>query len=311
MIDFIEIIEGDTIEAYGKTLYRIRATRNFTVNGTFKIKKDERGGYVDNISDNFYHAWVDEDSIVVNYYIEEAIIMSSKIIGDIEDSAYIIDSIIEKSDIYGSARITKSRIQYKTSIKVQYPEKIMYPSLTIPIIFKSNIFFTNISIEYGNNNSINSSILRNCNIKDYIHVNDVELSSSTLQNVTMTNYNTEYHLRFFRLKLCYDKPDTNKRHATFLISNIGSRKDTLNVYMHFNIGDNPEKEADAIEYADVYVSTGCYRGKLKDFADRVERIYGDCGEEPNETYYRQYMSAISFINSLILIEYNDIINHLE
>lgn len=73
-----------------------------------------------------------------------------------------------------------------------------------------------------------------------------------------------------------------------------------NYYQIVRIGSRNRTTTYCVE--DDKVLCGCWNdymgGTLAEFKERVESVYGEQGENPNEKYYKQYMAAIKFFEEM-------------
>lgn len=274
-------LTNEKIEYENRTLYRIRALRDFE-----DVKMGDLGGFVEH-KKNLSHSgdcWIYDDSKVIGF---------SKIVGyskvkckSIVDNSIIYNSIVKTSIVKISKVKNYSTVDnsvVKNCSIVKSSTVMNYSIVDNSTIESSTVKSHSIVKSYS---EVRHSIIENSKVKDsssiidYSRVKDSKVDGSSVMGESKVDYSTIKDSTVGANKCRFDNAKIESDADYIAIANIGSRKGTLTAY----------RCADG----KIGVATGCFKGSIDEFVDAVKETHGD------NTYGIQYLKAVELIKHVLM-----------
>lgn len=264
-------LTNENIEYESKTLYRIRALKNFS-----DVKAGDLGGFVES-EENLSHkgdSWIYDDSKVVG---------TSRIKGcsKVKGCSTIVNSKIKNRSIITYSSVVKNCSVSDNSIVdnsiVDY-SVVMKNSIIDNSIVGGNADSSTIINSKVINSAVDNSRVNNSTV-DNSSVNDSKVYNSSVNDSTVDNFRVGDSV-FGGIRCRFNNARIDHTSEYITIARIGSRGDTLTAY----------RCADG----KIGVATGCFKGSIDEFVDAVKETHGD------NTYGIQYLKAVELIKHVLM-----------
>ena len=293
-------LTNEKIEYERKTLYRIRALRDFS-----DVKAGDLGGFVES-EKNLSHegdCWIYDDSKVIgrskivgySKVMRKSIVNNSKVIRiSIVENSTVKSGSIVKSSIVDSSTIAAGSIVDNSSVESSIVENskvensiVDYSTVESQSIVmlhskvKNSTVMRKSKVDYStieDSTVIDGSIVKGSAIEHSI-IEDSTVMCSTVTRASIVGNSIIEGLRAGANKCRFYNAKIESDADYIAIANIGSRNDTLTAYRCAN--------------SQTGVTTGCFTGSIDEFVAAVKDAHGD------NKYAKDYLKAVELIKQVL------------